>query len=464
MTESRYLYEKVIMNDYCIGCGNCASVTNAPFKMHMNEFGNIVSDPAGDLDASDVRVLNICPFSDKSKSEDDIVAVFFKDGMNKDPKIGMYLECFAGFVNEGEFRERGSSGGFGKWLGYTLLNEKKIDFFIQVLSNTTNDPKAPLFDYVVTSKKEDIIKGSKSSYYPVTLVDVIKTIKDTDGRYAITGVPCFIKALRLMSIEDETIKKRIRYTVGIVCGGMKSANQSKIIGWQLGVKPENLVAIDFRRKHKDKPASHKIYQVWSNADATERFKDAGAIYGTDWGSGFFKPNACDYCDDVVAETADVSFGDAWLPQYEADPRGTSMIIVRNNDILDLLYRYKNEQKITLYSLTPEDAGKAQDGGFRHRREALSFRIGKKAACGKWYPPKRVRENEYAISKKRKKIYSLREKIAAQSHISGLKALSRCDLNIFYREIDPLIKKYRVANYGSRPVRALKKIKRMISGK
>jgi coenzyme F420 hydrogenase subunit beta len=461
MTESRELYERIIKNDYCIGCGSCASIKGSPFKMNMNEYGNIVAVPLYDLDKSEVRVLKICPFSELAKNEDEISEIFFRSIKNKDPKIGRYLECFAGFVKEGEFREKGSSGGFGKWLGYTLLNEKIIDYFIQVYPNLTKHSNSLLFDYAIISNKNDVLSGSKSSYYPVTLVNIIKAIKETEGRYAITGVPCFIKALRLLSCEDEVIKARITYTIGIICGGMKSANQSKIIGWQLGVKPENLVAIDFRRKHKDKPAGYKIYQVWSNIDEIERYNDAGAIYGTDWGSGYFKPYVCDYCDDVVGETADVSFGDCWLPHFESDPRGTSLIVVRNDDISELLRKYYDSKKISLQNLTTAEVVQSQEGGFRQRREALSYRILKKEASGQWYPPKRVAANDFKITRKRRKIYSLREKIAAQSHVSALKAINKGDLNIFYREMNSLRRKYHSANYGSLPLRAIKKFKKMI---
>ena len=38
----------------------------------------------------------------------------------------------------------------------------------------------------------------------------------------------------------------------------------------------------------------------------------------DWGAGFFQNPACDACDDVVAETADMSFGDAWVEPYASD--------------------------------------------------------------------------------------------------------------------------------------------------
>jgi coenzyme F420 hydrogenase subunit beta len=163
----------------------------------------------------------------------------------------------------------------------------------------------------------------------------------------------------------------------------------------------------------------------------------------------------------VGETADISFGDSWLPRFESDPRGTSLIIVRNTGLLNLLERYLENKSITLYDLTPEDVVKAQEGGFRQRRDALSYRIAKKEKKGEWYPPKRVKANEIKITRKRKKIYSLREKIARQSHFSALKALNAEDLSIFYREMEPLRKKYHTALYGSLPVRAFRKIKRIL---
>lgn len=461
MTEAKELYENIIKNNYCIGCGVCASIKDSPFKMQMNDFGNIVAYHYKNLDDNKAKVLKICPFSNHAKNEDEISEIFFSEVKNKDSKIGKYIECFAGYVEEGTFREKGSSGGFGKWLGYILLKENKIDYLVQVIPNQSNDPKQPLFDYAIISDKDEVLRGSKSAYYPVTLENILKTIKETNGRYAITGVPCFIKTLRLLSCEDEILKKRIKYTLGIICGGMKSANQSKIIGWQLGVKPENLVSIDFRRKSKNKPASHKFYQVWSSLDSIERYKDSFEIYGTEWGAGYFKPNACDYCDDVVGETADISVGDAWLPQFVNDPDGTSIIIIRNCDISEILNRYKINNTLILHSLSAEEVGNSQEGGFRHRREALSFRIAKKEKSGTWYPKKRISANEFKITKKRKRIYSLREKIAKQSQISSLNALNQNDLSIFLKEMNPLVKKYHRANYGSLSVRAIRKFKKKI---
>lgn len=461
MTESSDLSAKVIKNGYCIGCGACAAVPGSPFEMKMDEYGNMVATASMDTEESNAEVLDVCPFSNEAANEDEISDELFPSADAGDRYIGKYIDCYAGYVNEGEFRQKGSSGGLGKWLGHTLLAEDKVDYLVQVYPNDSGMPGEALFDYKFIADKDEVIKGSRSSYYPVTLAEVIKKIREREGRYAITGVPCFIKAARLLSRKDRVLAERIKYTIGVICGGMKSANHSKIIAWQLGVKPDELVAIDFRRKYADRPASHKIYQVWSAQDDKERYRDAGQIFGTDWGSGYFKPNACDFCDDVVGETADISIGDAWLEKYVNDPEGTSIMVIRNNDIADLFKRHIQNGNIKMDSISAEDVRVSQEGGFRHRREGLSHRLSKLEKSGKWHPRKRVQAGEFEIDRQRRNIYNLREKISKQSHISAHKAIAKGNLDIFFREMMPLKKKYRSAYYGKRYIRALKRIRKMI---
>ncbi|MDZ7739338.1 MAG: Coenzyme F420 hydrogenase/dehydrogenase, beta subunit C-terminal domain [Bacteroidales bacterium] len=461
MTESSELLNRVINNNYCIGCGACASVAGSPFEMKMDEYGNIVAVDGSDPEKSNAKVMDICPFSGKAANEDMISDSLFSSALAQDKWIGKYIDCYAGYVREGLFREKGSSGGVGKWLGYTLLAEKKVDYLVQIHANEPGNPGDPLFDYKFISNKDEVIKGSRSSYYPSTMVEVIRKIREKEGRYAITGVPCFIKTLRLLSRRDKVLAERIKYTIGVICGGMKSANHSKLIAWQLGVKPGDLVAIDFRRKYDDRPASNKIYQVWSSADDKDRYRDAAQIFGTDWGSGYFKPNACDFCDDVVGETADISIGDAWLSKYVNDPKGTSVVVIRNNDLAALFKQHIENGNIKMDRISAEDVRRSQEGGFRHRREGLSHRLAGLQKTGKWHPPKRVKPGDFGIDRKRRKIYELRGKISKKSHIAAQKALENDKLEIFFREMLPLKKKYRSAYYGKRYIRALRRIKKII---
>lgn len=463
MTEAEYLYETVIKNDYCIGCGMCAAVENSPFKIVYNSYGNVVADPISQsaLKASPVKVLGLCPFSDQSKNEDKLSEIYLAANTNNDSNIGRYEACYAGYVKAGEYRRKGSSGGIIKWLAAKLLEENKIDYFIQLSQSDSADANAPLFRYKVYNKANDIINGSKSSYYPVSLIDVVKHIKLNSGRFAITGVPCFIKSLRLLSEYDSDIKAKMAFTFGIICGGMKSANQSKMIGWQLGVHPNNLIKIDFRRKYSNRPADQKIYQVWSNSDQKERFKDVNKIYGSDYGAGFFKPKACDYCDDVVSELADISVGDAWLNQFTYDPKGTSLIIARNELLNEILKLGVENGEIQLTELTANDAYKAQAGGFRHRKQGLSYRLEKRKLKNEWCPPKRVIPGEFDMDQRRKQIYDLREQISEQSHISFKKALDKNDLNIFFSEMKNIFDEYRNLNEVSYIRLFLRKLKRIV---
>lgn len=464
MTESVKLYDTVVKNDYCIGCGACAVVKDSPFTIIKDEFGNVVASVENKerLNQSNAKVLAVCPFSGESANEDEIGQIFFSKNETRNKFLGRYLATYAGYATNDNIRKTASSGGVGKWLAYTLLNENKVDYFIQVAENKSGEPNDDLFSYVVYDQAEAAIGGSTSAYYPTTLKDVIDYVKNNEGNYAITGVPCFIKALRLMSLQDATLKKRLKYLIGIVCGGMKSSNQAKMIAWQLGIHPNNLTKINFRGKdYGVSAATTKIYQVWGEQKKQFFQKNSGDIFGADYGMGFFKPQACDYCDDVVGETADISIGDVWLQNYRFDKKGYSLIVVRNEKLFDLISESVKKGTLHIENLEPEQAILSQQGGFRHRRDALSYRLQKKELSGEWYPKKRIKPGEFEIEKKRKKIYDLREEMGKQSHHSFLNALKKDDLSLFYKEMNVFIKKYTIANHGIWIVRMYNKVVRRL---
>ena len=51
----------------------------------------------------------------------------------------------------------------------------------------------------------------------------------------------------------------------------------------------------------------------------------------------FKYKACDFCDDVFAETADVVVGDAWIPKYLT--QGNSLVVTRSSLFDSLINKY-----------------------------------------------------------------------------------------------------------------------------
>lgn len=206
---------------------------------------------------------------------------------------------------------------------------------------------------------------------------------------AVVGIPCFIKAINLLQKEDDELKKLIKVKVGLVCGHLKSDYFAKSFALELGIDYDNVIAINFREKLPGLTANSYGVKLTYITDSgiEEKVVPRQDLSTTNWGLDYFKYKACEYCDDVLAETADVCFGDAWLPQYTKDPMGTNIVIIRNPLILQIVEKYRDE--ITVKSITADDVYQSQAGGFRHRREGLAYRLHLLKDSDTYVPQKRV---------------------------------------------------------------------------
>jgi coenzyme F420-reducing hydrogenase beta subunit len=224
-------------------------------------------------------------------------------------------------------------------------------------------------------------------------------------------VPCFIKAVHLLRQRDAILSERIVFTLGLFCGHMKSARFVESFAWQLGAPFEQVKAVEYRLKNPDRPANWYTAHL-TLADGSARWQDWWHLADGDWGAGFFQNPACNYCDDVVAETADISFGDAWVEPYSSDGRGTNVVIARS-PLLDQMLRDAIAQG--RLALSPVDAvfvAETQAAGLRHRREGLAYRL-------RILPPrlplrKRVQPAAH-LPLHRKLIYRARAAICTWSH-------------------------------------------------
>lgn len=432
------LENTVIKGDYCIGCGGCAFVNPEKFEIKLDDFGMLKANAR--LVQKESRIEEeICPFSDKSKNEDELSSIFFKEANHKNEYLGNYIENYVGYVREGEYRNLGSSGGFGKWILNELLERDYVDYVIQVVSNDEIDK---LFDFVIFKKGDDILSGSKSAYYPITLVGALNFIKENEGRYAVTSIPCFSKALRSISLHDEIIGNRIKFIIGIVCGHLKSTAFAEFFGWQLGISPKKLRGIEFRGKIEGLKANDKgVFGTDLDGNKSE-IKSSKTLLGGDWGHGLFKYKACDYCDDIVGETTDVSIGDAWIKELMTDHRGNNVLVVRN-EIINQIIQESIENKRLSFQVTDEKTVvDSQLGGIRHRREGLNYRIFKNKKSSNWTPTKRY--FKYTIIPYwRKKIYNQRENVRDLSHELFKTAKEKNDINYFIKNIKPQLEKFKL---------------------
>jgi len=428
--HSGNIVQKVTEGGVCIGCGACAYLSDK-VTMDFDKYGKIIplivkNEKFSNKEEQDIT--SICPFSGEGRNEDELAKNLFSS-LPKDNEIGHYHKIFAGRVKESKWFENGSSGGLGKWLLHKLLESNLVDHVIQVAeADPFKDDQGKLYKYKVLSRKEDVIRGSKSVYYPIELSDALHYIEQNPGRYAITGVPCFIKTIRRLAEVNPVFKERIKFTLGIVCGHLKSKGYAELIAWQLGIEPRDLTKIDFRKKLPGKKANEKGVVATSQSGNVSQPEIVQNIFGTNYGQGFFKYEACDYCDDIVGETADISIGDAWLPQFM--DQGSSLVITRNKTLSDIIVGSMDQNELELTALSPKQAADSQRAGIRHRRDYLQYRLFLKQSNNQWYPQKRVSPKAEHLSQNLKKIVEVRSKLATDSHREFLIAKEKDNLQYF----------------------------------
>ncbi|WP_321369264.1 Coenzyme F420 hydrogenase/dehydrogenase, beta subunit C-terminal domain [uncultured Draconibacterium sp.] len=461
------LFNTVVNGDYCIGCGACATPENSPITIEFDsDFKLKASLPKRNKQSytTSYSVLKVCPFSNETINEDEIGQKLFGAENKKVDKLGYITSTFAGYTFNQKLRENGSSGGMVSWILLELHKQGIIDYVAHVQKSDISDKNNRLFQYKISSTQEEIKNGAKSRYYPVELSEVIKHIKEKEGKYAIVGLPCFIKAVRLLMIQDQILAQRIKFCIGLVCGHLKSANFANMWSWQVGIHPENLHSIDFRTKLENYGADQ--YGITAIGAIDSKLVERTSpplknLFGGNWGWGLFKYNACDYCDDVVAETADITIGDAWLPRYVKDSQGTNIIIVRNKKLLSVLELGQETNHIKLDSISKDEIIESQSSGFFHRREGLAYRLYLKEKQNEWYPFKRIEASENAVSKKIRKRQLLRLEISQASHAAFKKALKDNSFQSFVEHLHPLIEEYQKLYKPSLMKQLKKKLKKIL---
>lgn len=442
MEKKEFLIKDVIDHGMCVGCGACAASAPELVEMEWTEYENFRAKLIK-TDDSTVRSLSrTCPFSDLAPNEDVLAReVFGEDVPIRSQFLGNYLEVGVGRIADGVAINGSSSGGITTYILLSLLRQRAIDGVIHVASLGRAD-KHRIMSYRISRSAEEILHGRKSRYYSVEFSEVLGSIRDDGKRYAFVGVPCFIKAMRLLQREDSRLKAQVPFLIALVCGHMKSGAFAKSFAWQMGVQPDQLLDFDFRVKAPGLRASD--YHVAAIAADKTVSGSRHSLLGCDWGHVMFRPMACDFCDDIAGELGDACFGDAWLPEYESDSRGTNIFVIRNKFIQDILRSGAKRGEITCFSATENEFVQSQAANYRHRREGLRVRLNDRRRRRVESPIKRDYLLPGVVSLARRKIYRLRVELGNLSHEHFMNARRLNDFDYFARSMEPLLKKYRHA--------------------
>lgn len=432
----------IVRSDLCVGCGACTLLSDDS-GMRWDRDG--FRKPAGAFTKRKSQAVAArCPMSPAAENEDSLAAGRFP--AEADPHLGRTLASYIGHVEEEEWRAQGSSGGLTSWVAGELLRTGKVDAVAHVAPEQVTDT-GRFFGYRLSRSLHDLRAGAQSRYYPVDLAAVLAEIAATPGRYAIIGVPCFIKAVHLARRADPVLAERITHTLGLFCGHQKSAHLVDSFALQLDAPMREVRGVDYRKKDAGRPANWYRADL-TLADGSHRAEDWMHLADGDWGAGFWQNPACDWCDDVVAETADISFGDAWIEPHSSDGRGTNVAVVRSPELHALIEEARAGGRLALEPTTSGIVVRTQAAGFRHRRQGLAYRLTWRKRGLR--PVKRVGPSA-DLPLRRKAIYRLRRLITGGSHRMFALARASDRPSIYTTWARPTLRLYQALAWGAGPI-------------
>jgi len=383
----RNVVSQIVSHQMCIGCGLCAGICPAEcLEMKFNEFGEY-NPYFVDSCIECNRCLKVCPFYDSDWNEDTLAQKRFGhvSDIHHTVETGFYSQCYVGRVTSDKLLQTRSSGGLASWFLAQLLNKGIVD---RIACVVPNPQQHRLFNFCWLDSPKDVYHSSTSCYYPVELSKIIREISNNTFSCAIIGLPCFLKGLSKAMEQDRSLSDRIKVLVGLVCSHGKSQFYSEYLIRLAGGDPEFSKRVDFRRKKPDQHLHHYEFVCHSmvNSQLREFTISSGAF---DWELEYFKINACNYCDDIFAEVADIAFMDAWLPEYMCRPGGMSLSLVRSRVAGELLEQGRSSGELFLEPVKADKVIQSQRNKLRTKRKLVPIRLAFAQRQNRWVPRKRV---------------------------------------------------------------------------
>ena len=279
--------EKLLKNsidtDLCCRCGTCVGV--CPTNAIQITLGAVSVSPEKCIDCGLCNA--VCPA--KGYELSDFTYEDIKD-----------IPTFAVSSVDKNISDKAASGGFVTQTLLSLLNHGDITAAAVVV--TGNELTEPSAKYIVTANQEDILLARRSKYTQASIAPVIDYIKHNDGKYAVVGLPCHLYSLSKAMEKIPTLRNRIAYKIGMVCGytyeeccvdgllkvlGTSREEAEAVIGWREDGLPGNFAVM-----------------LKNNNALSMPFIDEHSVDVT-----YFTQNRCLLCKDCLCEHGDVVCAD-----------------------------------------------------------------------------------------------------------------------------------------------------------
>jgi coenzyme F420 hydrogenase subunit beta len=347
----------------CTGCGTCVGVCPNS-AIHLSKIRGVYVPKLNKKECNRCGTcFRVCP--GHSVDFEKLNLMIFGKKQNES-LIGNHVGCYVGHSTDPVIRYNSSSGGLVTKLLIFALNEGLIDGAL-VTKMSDSSPLDP--EVFIAKTKDEIIGASRSKYCPVPANIAIKDVLETDGRFAVVGLPCHIEGIRKAEIINKELAKKIVLHLGLICNHAPTFLATTYLLEKMNLKKEDVKKIDYRGEGW--PGRMSV-TLKNGEKKSLRYFDPyywGYIFNL-----YFFTSRCFVCNDKVCELSDISFGDAW--GLSNSRIGESIVVSRNKLGEELLRKAAENSEITLKRISIGDVLESQGLDVvkrRHNARIIVFR-------------------------------------------------------------------------------------------
>lgn len=335
---------KMIVLEYCTGCGLCHSVCDVPFVGKKDGFmrPDINSESAMEF------CKKVCP------------SYASKDA-NCDKDWGMVKGAWVGHAADENIRYKASSGGVVTALSVYMLTQGLVDGILHIAA----DEEKPWTTRLVCSMtREEVISHCGSRYAPssplIHLLDFIGTSK----KYALVGKPCDIEAYKNYERLNPRASESIAYTISFFCAGVSGIQAQRRLLEKLSVDENSCKSLTYRGNG------------WPGLTTAVNCEGVATqiTYNEAWGSilGRDIQKICRVCLDGIGLYADIACGDAWYLKDGQKPDfsehdGRNIVFARSDVGEQLLQDARDGGSIVLVAYDTHELKYSQKYQYERRK-------------------------------------------------------------------------------------------------
>jgi len=352
----------IVRGGLCTMCGVCAGVCpRGCIRMVPGADGGLWPVVAGEACNGCGLCVRVCP----GHSVDfDGLSPSPPFGSRHHPLLGKYVGCYVGQWTDETLRRRSSSGGIATGLLAHALESGEIQGAAVARMRGDRPLEA---EAAVVRTREGVLESAGSKYCPVAMGEALREAMAGPGRFGMVGLPCHLHGVRKAEAAISRLQGRA-LLIGLFCGYGKTYRVLDHALRECGVRREDVAKVEFRHggwpgnlriECRDGRAAQMPYRSYFRRDCS--------------------PARCTLCCDGCAELADVSCGDAWLPEYRGRYPGISVVVTRTEVGERVVREAMAAGELSLRAVDAEEVVRSQ-GGMLARKKRL---VGAHAGMRKW---------------------------------------------------------------------------------